>query len=128
MNKGILIIIVNVFLLGCADSASRITIDKADIISKKKTSNLKYTCARGAKLSVNFTTTNNGSDKNIAIINDYGKQAIILPNKEVTSGFLYSNGKYTLRGDGNQATWTVGRMAPFQCSIGDKFIHQDNIK
>ena len=129
MNRQILIIIASVFLFGCADSPSLTTTNKTNINnSKTKTSHLKYTCARGAKLSINFTSTNNKNDKAIAIINGFGKQTLILPNKEVASGFLYTNGKYTLRGIGNQATWTVGRMTPFPCSIGDKFTYPKNIK
>ena len=66
--------------------------------------------------------------KKLQFINGFGKQTIILPNKAVASGFLYSNGKYILRGKGEQVTWTVGRMTPFQCSVGDKLPHQEDVK
>lgn len=95
---------------------------------KPSTKNVKYTCSRGTQLSVHFTKNTDKTDKNIAIINSFSEQAIILPNKTVASGFLYSNGKYSLRGKGKQATWTVGRMASFQCSVGDKVILQEDLK
>lgn len=129
MNKQILIIATSVFLLSCAETRSHITTNKTDINAQQTNpKNDRYTCSRNTNLSVNFTSTSNEGDKKIAIINGYGKQSIILPNKTVASGFLYSNGKYTLRGKGDKATWTVGRMAPFQCSVGDKLPSHKDIK
>ena len=129
MTKLVLVIIASSFLLSCAETRSHITNDKKDIKTQKpSTENIKYTCNRGTTLSINFTSTGNESDKRTAIINGFGKQAIILPNKTVASGFLYSNGKYTLRGKGDHATWTVGRMVPFQCSIDDKLNLQKDLK
>lgn len=129
MHRQLLVIIVSVFLLSCAETHSNITTNETDINTQKiNTKSVKYTCNRDTKLSVNFTSKNSEGDKKIAIINDFGKQAIILPHKAVASGFLYSNGKYVLRGKGVKATWTVGRMAPFQCSVGDNPLHQKNVK
>ena len=129
MNKQLLVIIVSVFLLSCAEKRSNITINEKDINTQKtKTTYVKYTCTRDTKLSVTFTASESASDKKIAIINGFGEQAIIIPNVAVASGFLYSNGKYSLRGKGKQASWTVGRMASFQCSVGDKSILQEDIK
>lgn len=129
MNKRLLVIIASTFLLSCAEIHSDITTNKTAINAQQMNiKKVKYTCSRNTKLSVNFTSTSNDSDKKIAIINGFGKQAIILPNKAVASGFLYSNGKYVLRGKGEQVTWTVGRMAPFQCSAGDKLLSQEDVK
>ena len=129
MNKQLLIIIVCSFLLGCAETHSPVTTNETEINTQKaSTINVKYTCSRGNQLSVHFTATKGKENKNIAIINGFSEQAIILPNKAVASGFLYSNGKYSLRGKSEQATWTVGRMAPFQCSIDDKVIFQKDLK
>jgi len=129
MNKPLLVIIASSLLLSCADSSSHIKSNKVtkDYHETKK-DNRKYTCNRDTKLSVNFTSTQNNSDDNIAIVNGFGNQAIILAKKPVASGFLYSNGKYTLRGNGKKATWTVGRMADFHCTLGDKFISHKNTK
>ena len=129
MTKLLLVIIASIFLLSCAETRSHITNDKTDIKTQKaNTKNIKYTCSRDTKLSINFISSSNESNKRTAIINGFGKQAIILSNKMVASGFLYSNGKYTLRGEGEHATWTVGRMVPFQCSVGDKLNLQKDLK
>lgn len=129
MTKLLLVIIASIFLLSCAETRSHIITNKTDIKTQKtSTTNVKYTCNRSTTLSVNFTSTSNESDKKIAIINGFGKQAIILPNKAVASGFFYTNGKYALRGKGEQATWIVGRMVPFQCSVSDKLNLQEDLK
>lgn len=129
MNKQLLLIVASSFLLSCADSNSNITTHKTNNNAHKLSPiNVKYTCTRDLKLSINFTSKNNDSDNKMAIINGFGQQAIILPNKAVASGFLYSNGKHALRGKGEQVTWTVGRMMPFQCSIGDRIIPKENVK
>jgi len=129
MNKQILIIATSAFLLSCTDIRPHITTNKTDInVQQTNTTNVKYTCSRNTKLSVNFTSTIDEIEQTVAIINGYGEQSITLPKKTVASGFLYSNGKYTLRGKGDKASWTVGRMAPFQCSVGDKLPSNKGIK
>jgi membrane-bound inhibitor of C-type lysozyme len=129
MNKQLLIITTSCLLLGCAEPRSNMTTNKIDANSpKSKTENVKYTCSRNTFLSVNFTHSMDKKGQNLAIINGVGKQSIILPNKAVTSGFLYTNGKYTLRSKGQQVTWTIGRMTPYQCSIVDKVLVQNDEK
>jgi membrane-bound inhibitor of C-type lysozyme len=129
MTNLLLVIIASTFLLSCAETRSHITSDRTAIKTQKtSTKNIKYTCNRDTTLSINFISSSNESDKSTAIINGFGKQAIILSNKTVASGFLYSNGKYTLRGKGDHAIWTVGRMVPFQCSVGDKLNLQKDLK
>lgn len=129
MNKRLLVIIVSSFLLSCADTRSHITTSKTDQNTQKTNTNkIKYTCNRNTLLSVQFTSTTHDNDKKIAIINGFGKQAIILPYKSVASGFLYSNGKYMLRGNEEHVTWTVGRMVPFHCSVDDNPPHQKDRK
>ncbi|MFT7006593.1 MAG: membrane-bound inhibitor of C-type lysozyme [Cocleimonas sp.] len=129
MKKRLLVIIVSGFLFSCAETSSSISTNKIAINAPQtNTENVKYTCNRDTLLSVTFSTPNSGNDKKIAIINSFGNQAIILPNKVAASGFLYSNGKYSLRGKGKQATWTIGRMAPFRCSVGDELIYQEDVK
>ncbi|NQY89254.1 MAG: MliC family protein [Colwellia sp.] len=129
MKKRLLIIVASGFLFSCADTRSHITTNKTETkIQQAKTKNVTYTCNRNTHLSVNFTYPNNESEQSIVIINGFGKKAIILPNKAIASGFLFSNGKYTLRGKGEKITWTVGRMAPFQCSVNDKLTLKENVK
>ena len=129
MKKRLLVIVVSGFLLSCAEIPSHSTTKKLAIHAQQTdTENVKYGCNRGIQLSVTFTTPNSEKDKKIAIINSFGKEAIILPNVAVASGFLYSNGKYSLRGKGKQASWTVGRMTPYSCSVGDELIQQQDVK
>jgi membrane-bound inhibitor of C-type lysozyme len=42
---------------------------------------------------------------------------IVLPRAEAGSGFFYTNGKYGLRGKGEEARWEVGRKAPVMCKV-----------
>ena len=132
MTKPLLIIAISSFLISCAENPLEIATSKTNktviTVQKQPIKNIKYTCNRETQLSVNFTSTKGNSDKNIAIINGFGSKAIILPNKTVASGFLYTNGKYSLSGKGKQATWSVGRMAPFNCFMGDKPIYQEDLK
>lgn len=123
MNKLLMLTVICGFLSSCAETRQHTTANKIDPNTQKKSeSNVKYTCSRDIQLSVNFISTADDKKNNIAIINGYSDKAIMLPKRIVTSGFLYSNGKYALRAKGEQVTWTVGRMAPFYCSIGEKSI------
>ncbi len=87
-----------------------------------------YQCDRGTSLSVTFTDrdfTKERADRNTAHqdkVKDFVANVtladgtlITLPAQIVASGFMYSNGKYSLRGKGNEAMWSVGRMLAEQC-------------
>jgi membrane-bound inhibitor of C-type lysozyme len=89
-----------------------------------------YQCDRGTELSVTFTkkgfTTMRGGKNAIRIYEEKNVAAnitladgtlITLPVQKVASGFMYSNGKYTFRGKGDEAMWSVGRMAAERCEI-----------
>lgn len=123
MNKLLMLTIICGFLSSCAETRQHTTPNKIDSNTQQKSkSTVKYTCSRDIQLSVNFISSADDKINNIAIINGYSDKAIMLPKRDVTSGFLYSNGKYALRTKGEQVTWTVGRMTPFYCSIGEKSI------
>ena len=118
MKKELLVIMFSCFLMSCSKTSAYFNNEvNADTQSNKK---VKYLCDRNTTLSVRFSSTTGEKKKNIAIINGFGEQAIILANQETDSGFLYSNGRYSLRGKGMQASWTVGRMSAFQCSMNNK--------
>lgn len=72
-----------------------------------------YICKNNQQLTVSFTSMNN---KAVAIINGPYKQVIILPAKQVASGFFYNNGKHSLRGKGDDVQWTIGKMMPINCT------------
>ncbi len=92
--------------------------------------NIAYTCDRGTNFIVNytkkgFTTMRNGKNgihryevKNIAAnITLADGTILLLPVQKISSGFIFSNGKYTFSGKDNKASWAVGRMLAEQCEI-----------
>lgn len=92
--------------------------------------NVAYSCDRGTSFTVSytkkgFTTTRGGrnhshryEERNVAAnITLSDGTIIILPARKVDSGFMYSNGRYTFKGEGNKASWTVGRMLAEGCQI-----------
>lgn len=94
-------------------------------VTKKQ---LVYRCERGSILDVTiiekvYPTSLKGRHSKIrnlthataAIVNLNGEEVATLPAEEVASGFEYSNGRYSLRGKGNEAIWTVGEMTAEQC-------------
>jgi membrane-bound inhibitor of C-type lysozyme len=87
-----------------------------------------YQCERGSVLNVSFvergyTTIHGGKHykrrfhekPSAAIVNIGDNQTLTLIQEVSGSGFKYTNGRYTLRGKGNEAIWTVGRMADEHC-------------
>src|SRR4051794_19082897 len=65
----------------------------------------KYVCSKGKSLKVVFQ----GSK---AIVTPKGGETITLRQGMAADGFLYSKGKHSLRGRGDDATWTTGRGKP----------------
>lgn len=69
---------------------------------------VNFACDRGPALTVMFE---NGR----ATVTPEGGEPIVLPQAPAGSGFLYMTPQHSLRGKGDDVTWTVGRMAPIQC-------------
>tara|TARA_B110000908_G_C10260359_1_gene458758 strand:- start:3981 stop:4364 length:384 start_codon:yes stop_codon:yes gene_type:complete len=116
MKKHLIILFV-IPLIGCYTKTqpTQVYLD-VPIDSKKKV--IDYHCDNNKEISVSYTSINKkNTQKDIAIINSQGNQPIILAAKQVASGFLYTNGKYTLRGKGNDVQWTIGRMMPIKCTV-----------
>lgn len=67
-----------------------------------------YTCADGSQFWASFP-------EGEALITFEHKQPLVLRQQRSADGFLYSSGRYTLRGKGKQADWTVGRRVPTTC-------------
>lgn len=87
-----------------------------------------YQCERGSVLNVTFaekgyTTIHGGKHykkryhekPSVAIVNFGDNQSVTLTQEISGSGFKYSNGRYSLHGKGNEAIWTIGRMADEHC-------------
>jgi hypothetical protein len=43
-----------------------------------------------------------------------------LPQKDDDNGFLYTDGKFTLKGDDSSASWIVGKKAPVACHFDEQ--------
>ena len=75
----------------------------------KKPIKAKYHCNKGQTLRVVF-------QGNTATVTPKGGKAVTLKQAMAADGFLYSKGKYSLRGRGNKATWTAGYNKPLNCT------------
>jgi|TARA_B110000902_G_C13827540_1_gene406168 membrane-bound inhibitor of C-type lysozyme len=107
-------------LVGCY-----INTQPTDIIveeaKEKKITLIEYYCDNNRKISISFTSINKeNTQTSIAIINSEGDQPIILATKQEAPGFLYTNGKYSLRVKGNEARWTIGKMMPIKCTTAER--------
>lgn len=69
----------------------------------------KYYCKKGQTLKVVF-------QGNKAVVTPKGGAPITLKQAMAADGFYYVKGKYSLRGRGNNATWTAGRAKPLNCT------------
>jgi membrane-bound inhibitor of C-type lysozyme len=83
-------------LSGCGTGASKIP-------------QAHYTCADGTQFWASFP-------EGEALITSQDKEPLVLQQRRSGSGFIYSSGRYELRGKGKQATWTVGRRVPTTCT------------
>ena len=77
--------------------------------SSTKSITAKYSCSKGKWLKVTFKG-------NKAIVTPKGRDKVTLYQGMSADGFFYSKGKYSLRGKGNKATWTVRGSKPLSCT------------
>lgn len=68
-----------------------------------------YGCDRGPDLTVVY------AEGQASIIGSDGTAAIVLPQKPAASGVWYETATHSIRGKGDEVTYTVGRMAPMTC-------------
>jgi len=100
--------------------------------NKIQTSELQvvYQCERGTTLNVRFvergyTTLHGGKhykrryhEKAAAAIINFGDHQVVTLTQAITaSGFMYSDGHYSLHSKGDEAIWTVGKMADEGCVL-----------
>lgn len=74
---------------------------------------VNYQCDQWPQLQVSYAA--DGSQASVALPS--GK-ALLLPAKQVTSGFLYATPQHSLRGKGDEVTFTIGRRMPMHCRSG----------
>jgi len=75
----------------------------------KKPIKAKYYCNRGQSLKVVF------QGSKATVTPKWGGRTVTLPQGMSADGFYYVKGKYSLRGRGDDATWTMGQSKPFTC-------------
>ena len=94
--------------LAVASSLSGLVAVSAAHAAAAKPINAKYFCNKGQSLKVVFLSSK-------AMVTPKGGKTITLRQGMTADGFLYSKGKYRLRGRGNGATWTTGWGKPLNC-------------
>lgn len=77
--------------------------------AKAKPINATYTCDKGQTLQVVFQ-----GDR--AVVTTKNSKAITLTQAMTADGFLYRDAKHSLRGRGDDATWTSGDYKPLHCT------------
>lgn len=70
---------------------------------------VRYACANDQPVEMQFF-----AQRNLAVLTRNG-QAIELPQQPAASGFVYSNGPNTVRGQGDELILEIGRMVPIRC-------------
>lgn len=93
--KGLYPIAVASLAAGCA------TTEPARVVN--------YSCDRNQQITVEFAG-------DTATITSASGAPIVMQRKESASGFWYESPTHSLRGKGDEATYTIGRMAPMSCT------------
>jgi putative lipoprotein len=70
----------------------------------------RYACADGSAFAVTFDVA--GAR---AVIEFLGREPIVLPRVE--AGFGYGDDRHRLRGEGEEAFWEAGNLAPVPCTL-----------
>ena len=52
-----------------------------------------------------------------AVVEFLGREPIVLPRVEAGSGFVYADDRHRLRGEGEEALWEAGDLAPVPCTL-----------
>ncbi|EKF58608.1 hypothetical protein QWE_18448 [Agrobacterium albertimagni AOL15] len=76
--------------------------------AESRAADIKYACEDGTTLTVAF------SEAQAEVTIPDGSK-VSLPQQPAASGFWYSNGRYELRGKGEELQFAIGRMAPVTC-------------
>ncbi len=77
-----------------------------------ETTSVDYDCKGRMRLHVTFD-----SDSSTATVEAADVEQRILQGGPDGDGFLYSSGKFTLRGSGDKASWQVGKLREIPCWI-----------
>ena len=72
----------------------------------------RYACTDGAAFAVTFDVA--GAR---AVVEFLGREPIVLPRVEVGARFVYADDRHRLRGEGEEALWEAGDLAPVPCTL-----------
>nr|WP_295111329.1 MliC family protein [uncultured Caulobacter sp.] len=103
MSKTIILALATVLLAGCETDAPPKAAPPAE------TRRVTYGCDRGPDLTVVY------GEGTASIIGSDGGAAVVLPQKPAASGVWYETPTHSIRGKGDEVTYTVGRMVPMTC-------------
>lgn len=70
---------------------------------------VRYACSQGEDVEMRFYT-----GREMAVL-ERGGNAVQLHQQPSGSGFVYTNGPTTVRGQGDEITVEIGRMVPLKC-------------
>ena len=85
----------------------------ADESPADKSRVVNYQCDQWPQLQVSYAA--DGAQASVVLPS--GK-ALVLPAKAIASGFLYETPQHSLRGKGDEVTFTIGRRMPMHCRSG----------
>ena len=71
---------------------------------------VSYTCDNGRDLFVVYAG-------DVARIEEPDRAPIVLQQERTGSGFSYTSATHTIRGKGDEVTYTIGRMVPATCKV-----------
>jgi putative lipoprotein len=72
----------------------------------------RYACIDGSAFAVAFDVA--GAR---AVVEFLGREPIVLPRVEVGTRFVYADDHHRLRGEGEEALWEAGDLAPVPCTL-----------
>lgn len=110
-----LLSLVAATLLGaCAAPApsSAPAVAAAPLIPAPAITTVNYVCDDQTTLRVRFDQA-----AEMAYVSQPDGVELRLPQQRAASGIWYATPQHTLRGKGDEATWTVGRRVPTQCKV-----------
>ena len=96
--------------------------------AKAAAKTMTYTCSNSTQIVITFKPPSVTEKPTVsAIVHDKNNDpiTILLTREAAASGFIYTNDKYTLRGKGKIAKWTVGRKIPINCTESVDILNAD---
>ncbi len=95
-------VLVALLATGCATAP-------AEKVSFNETGSMQFACGNGDKVEMQFFP-----EQNMGVLVRNG-WTVGLPAQATDSGYAYSNGPTTVRGDGNEMTIQIGYLTPIWC-------------